>query len=84
MVDVSNLPQVNSLMQSYTNYRQALAVIDGNGTIASFAVSGAAGFANVPAEGIATPPAMLQTIRDQVQGKVFDLQSQLAALGVTL
>lgn len=84
MVDTANLPQINSLMQSYTNYRQALDIIDNGGTIASFAVSGTRGFQNISAQDIVTPPQMLSAIRDQVQARVDDLTQQLAALGVTL
>lgn len=84
MVDVANLPQVNSLMQRYTNYRNALDIIDNGGAIASFAVSGTRGFENVSAQDITTPPQMLPAIRDQVQARVDDLTAQLAALGVTI
>lgn len=84
MVDTNNLPQINSIMQRYTTYRQALAVIDSGGSIASFSLSGAGGFAQVSSEGIIYPPAMLQTIRDQVQARVDDLTSQLAMLGVSI
>lgn len=84
MVDVNNLPQVNSIMQRYANYRQALDVIDRGGAIASFSLTGAGGFATVSSEGITYPPAMLQTIRDQVQARAHDLQGELAALGVMI
>lgn len=84
MVDTNNLPQINSIMQRYANYRQALDVIDRGGSIASFSLSGAGGFATVSSEGITYPPAMLQTIRDQVQARADDLTSQLAALGVSI
>lgn len=84
MVDIKNLPQINSLMARYTTYRQALDIIDNSGIIASFVVSGSRGVQQISAEDIVTPPTMLTAIRDQVQARVNDLQSQLAALGVTL
>lgn len=84
MIDVKNIPQINSLMQRYTNYRQALDVIDGGGAIAAFTLSGPTGVSEVISEGITYPPTMLQSIRDQVQARIDDLTQQLAALGVTL
>ena len=84
MVDTSNLPQVNSLMQRYINYRQALDVIDHDGRIASFALTGPGGLVQVAAHDIEYPQQMLDAIRNQVRRRLDDLEDDLAKLGVEL
>lgn len=84
MVDTNNLPQINSLMTRYTNYRQALDVIDDGGAIVSFSLSGSRGFATVGANDINYPGAMIDAIRDQVRRRLDDLERELDALGVVL
>lgn len=84
MVDITDLPQVNSLMQNYINYRQALDVLDDDGSIASFSLTGRRGFATVSAADIDYPQQMIDAIRDQVRRRVENLERDLADLGVEL
>lgn len=82
MVETLSLPQVSTLMQSYTNYRQALDIIDDGGRISSFVLAGPIGSATVLSDDIEYPRQMLEAIRDQIAARLDDLEKDLSDLGV--
>lgn len=86
MVDIADISRVNSLMQRYGNYLQALSAIRDNGRIAAFVVvngDGASG-AQISTEGIDYPAQMIDAIRTQLEYRLTDIVRDLEGLGVQI
>lgn len=93
MVDQANIARVQFLIGQRTSYRQALAMFDEGGSIRAFILQSEGSTppdrsrpphqAWVEAEGIAYPPQMIDTIKQQLTTRISEIEKELADLGVT-
>jgi hypothetical protein len=94
MTDYTNIPGANTLHQQREVVTQAIALLDGGGSLSSMSVApkpiepgdapgpmmmmGAQVYLPPP-----TPPATVAAVRDWLVQRQADLDAQLAAMGVT-